>query len=180
MTTIEKLNKMFIERYYKLLSDMNVSLYKAAKDDNGNFEVPVISLSSGGFTEITAPSPEAYQLNGPARVRVVNKKVKGLSGVYRIAISYSEAEIAANKPDYFNYLFDGIMEAAIAEYQKKFGVYNKVRFGEVYITAERPGRPKQPLALLTIESTDGSGNLLPVDDQVELRLYCSFASTVEA
>lgn len=177
---INKLNKMFVERYYKKLADMNSALYKAAKDDNGNFEVPVVSLSEGGFTEITSPQPEAYQLAGPARVRVVNKKMKGLTGVYRIAVPFSEAEIAANKPEYFNYLFDGVMDTALAKFQEKFGSANKVRFGEVFITADRPGNRNQPLMLLSVNATDAAGNLLPVDDQVEIRLYCNFASNMEA
>jgi len=177
---INKLNKMFVERYYKRLSDMNSALYKAAKDDNGNFEVPVVSLSDGGFTELVTPMEAAYSLAGPARVRVVNKKMKGLTGVYRIAVPFSEAEIAANKPEYFNYLFDGVMDAALTKFQDKFGSANKVRFGEVFITAETAGGKNQPLRLLSVNSTDAAGNLLPVDDQIEIRLYCNFASNVEA
>lgn len=168
---IEKLNKMFIDRYYKQFDGFNVNVFKTAKDDNGNFEVPVPTLIGDGFTNIPSNNTEGFLLNNPARASVVNKKMKGVTSIYRVCISYSETEIAANKPEYFNYLFDNIVQKSLDKWIEKFGSVDAVRFGEVFITPKRPGINSQPLM---VYSPPGG------DDQIEIRFYGSFSSNEEA
>lgn len=168
---LEKLNRMFGERYFAEIEHLNVNIYKAAVDDNGHFEVPIPALSSGGFTDL--PNTGVVNLNPPARASVKNKKMKATKVIYRVAISLSEAEIAANKPEYFNYLFDSLVAQAVSNYGTKYGPSNKVRFGETYITAQRP----DGAAFLT-QWSPGPGS--EADDQIEFRLYGHFASEEEA
>jgi hypothetical protein len=162
---LEKLNKQFNDRYFKQLEALNNNLYKAAKDDNGYYEVPVPDLGEGGFTEVEGKS-EGFSLSAPALATVVNKKVKGKTTVYRVAVSLSEASIAADKPEYFNFLFDRIMRKALSNYYKKYGDANQVRFGSYFIKV---------LPLQTLAPNPGSN----ADDQVEIRFLGDFAGTEE-
>lgn len=169
---LEKLNKQFIERYSKQFLKLNSNLYKAAKDDEGNYEVPVPGLSDGGFTVVDGKPTEAFSLNPPALANVTNKKVKAKTIIYRIAIPISEAQIAADKPEYFKYLFDSILKTALKNYYKLAGNPEDMRFGDVFVTADRPGGAA-PLKELSPNPNSS------VDDQVELRLYGQFAGSEE-
>ena len=134
---IEKLNKMFIARYSKELSELNKNVYISPKNDKGNFEVPVPTLGELGGT-VQVGSTEAFTLNSPALVKVDVKEMKPTLFIYRVAFPLSECEIAAEKPEYFNYLFDGVMLKAIDNYRATVGDENKVRFGTHYISYTLP------------------------------------------
>lgn len=163
---IEKLNKQFNTRYQKELASLNKNIYKAPKDDSGNFEVPVVTLGTGGGTVIVG-NTEAFKLKSPAMVKVENKKMKPYTIVYRVAIPYSEAEIAADKPEYFNYFFDAVILKALANFRTTVGDENKIRFGDVFVTATIPESNGDCLRILH----DNEGG-----DYVELRLFGCWAS----
>ena len=129
MTTLEKLDKLFKERYSEKLENLNKNIYIIPIVE-GTFEVPVPTLGGGGGTLLTGNV--AAKLNPPAVARVENKRVESVTAVYRIAVTRYEADIAADKPEYFNYLFDAIVNKAIANYNATFGGENKVRFGTNY------------------------------------------------
>jgi hypothetical protein len=78
--------------------------------------------------------------------------------VYRVAVPFSECQIAAEKPEYFNYLFDAVMAAAIGNYKATVGGHDKVRFGTKYIEAKLSQ---------------------PNDDFVEIRFTGEWAGDVE-
>lgn len=161
---IEKLNKLFIARYGKRFAELNSNIYIAAKNDKGNYEVPVPSLGGGGGTIVVGRSDGAFKLQDPAIVKVENKEMKEQIVLYRIAFPFSEMQIAANKPEYFNYLVDGILIQGLKNYAATFGDDKQVRFGTTYCTYLRPG-----------ESGDSVFKSIN-DEYVELRLYGSWAS----
>lgn len=161
----ESLHKQFNKRYAKKFADLNKNVYPTAKNDKGSFEVPVPVLGAGGGTLITG-NEGAFNLNPPAPVSVQFKVMKPQSLVYRISFPYSECDIAANKEEYFNYLFDAILGKAIGNYEKTVGGADKVRFGECYCIYERPGSNGDIFRQL--DNTD-----------LELRLYGTWASDNE-
>jgi len=163
---LEKLDKMFISRYGKQFAELNKNVYPTAKNDKGNYEVPVVVVGKGGGTLIVE-NAEAFSLNPPAVVTLEHRNMKPQQIVYRLSIPYSECEIAARTTEYFNYLFDEIVQKALANYKVTVGDENKVRFGQMYITAERPGTGK--CIFRQIEDTS-----------LELRLYGNWASNQEA
>lgn len=134
---IVSLDKSFTTRYSKKFADLNKNVYPTAKNDTGAFEVPVPVLGSGGGTLITGKE-DAVKLEPPAMVSVQFKNMQPQQIVYRIAIPYSECEIAANKPEYFNYLFDAIVNKALGNYAATVGQPDVVRFGTNYISFNRP------------------------------------------
>lgn len=163
---VAKLDKMFISRYGKQFADLNKNVYPTAKNDKGNYEVPVVIVGSNGGTLIKGNSEGAVQLNPPAQVSLQFRNMKPQTLIYRLSIPYSECEIAVNKPEYFAYLFDEIVLKALNNYKVTVGDENKARFGEVYCSYERP---------------DKSGVFRQLEDtSLELRLYGSWASGDEA
>lgn len=163
---VKQLDKAFTIRYGKKFADLNKNVYPAAKNDKGAYEVPVPRVGKGGGTLIVGPS-DPYKLEPPATVSVDLRNMKEQVIVYRLAIPYSECEIASNKPEYFNYLFDAIVEKAIGNYRVTVGDENKVRFGSHYISFNRPGNDKDVFRQLE-------------DTSLELRFYGSWASAEEA
>lgn len=165
---LEKLDKMFITRYGKMIADLNKNVYPTAKNDKGNYEVPVVIVGKGGGTlSVIAGEEEAIKLNPPAVVTLEHRNMKPQMLNYRLAIPYSEGEIAARTPEYFNYLFDEIVQKALANYKVTVGDENKVRFGEVFISAERKGSDRKIFRQLE-------------DTSLELRFYGNWASGEEA
>lgn len=137
---LASLDKQFIARYGQKINDLNRNLY-VVPETEGTFDVPVPTLGGGGGT-VTTGKPEAFKLERPAVVKVEHKRMEALTSVYRIAVPRYECEIAAEKPEYFNYLFDIVVNKAINNYNHTFGGDNKVRFGQVYCSYERPGNSK--------------------------------------
>lgn len=160
-----KLNSMFNKRYGQRIADMNRNVYISQKE-NGMYDVPVPILGEGGGT-VVMEHEDAVKLNSPAVATVKNKKMYAMTCVYRIALSRNECEVAVNKPEYFNFFFDTIINKAINNYNHTFGGEDKVRFGTVYCSAERPGSKN-----LCITDLDGG-------DFLELRLYGNWASDKE-
>jgi hypothetical protein len=130
-----KLNELFNARYSKDLAELNKNVYISAKNSKGSFEVPVPILGKGGGTVL---SDDVTKLNPPACVNVKLKTMLSQKVVYRIFIPFDECKIAAEKTEYFNYLFDAVVSKAIGNYKVTFGDENKVRFGTKYITANLP------------------------------------------
>jgi len=160
---LPKLDRMFKSRYGKQFADLNKNVYPTAKNDKGNYEVPVVIVGSNGGTLIKG-TPDATQLNPPAQVSLQFRNMKPQTLIYRLSIPYSECEIAANKPEYFNYLFDEIVSKALNNYKVTVGDENKARFGESYCTYDSP-----------------SGIFRQLEDtSLELRLMGSWASGDEA
>jgi len=158
------LDKSFTSRYAKKFAELNKNIYPTAKNDAGAFEVPVPVLGSGGGTLITGKQ-DAFKLEPPAMVSVQFKNMQPQQIVYRIAIPYSECEIAANKPEYFNYLFDAIVNKALGNYAATVGQPDVVRFGTNYISFNRPNA----LGVFSqLENTD-----------LELRFHGEWASNKE-
>lgn len=130
---LEKLNQKFNKRYGQLIANMNINLVQVAKDKD-NFEVAVPVLGEGGGTlsygtEKSAPA-------APAKVRLERKRVLVQDVSYRILVPETEAVLAADRDDYFNYLFDRVMDQAIGAYNKTFGGPQQLRFGEMYCEAK--------------------------------------------
>lgn len=161
--TIDSITKQFTTRYAKKFADLNKNVYPTAKNDKGSFEVPVPVLSKGGGTLNTGDA--VFPLDYPASVSVVMKNMKPETLIYRINFPFRECQIAAEKPEYFNYLFDAIISKALGNYQLTVGGPDKVRFGEAYCSYE-------PLKDKTLFTSDGG-------DLLELRLHGCWASNVE-
>lgn len=155
MELVEKLNKKFVESYSKLVADLNKNIYPAAKQDSGNYEAPIITIGPDGGALMTEEGK--IDIPTPAKVSVELKEVKPFAIIYSLAIPRSEAEIADTNPAYFKYLFDKILEKALANYQATVGGPEHLRFGSHYVKME----------LLNIK--DGA-------DQIELRLNGAWAS----
>jgi len=162
---LKTLDKLFIERYSEKFVELNKNVYTVINEE-GTYEVPVPTLGPGGGT-LANGSPTAVKLEPPAVVKVQHKRMEAANAIYRIAVPRYECEVAAKKPEYFNYLFDSIVNKAIDNYNATFGGSNKVRFGTNYCTYERPGKP-------TTIFVDLDGG-----DYLEFRLYGSWASDVE-
>lgn len=164
---LEKLDKMFISRYGKKIADLNKNVYPTPKNDKGNYEVPVVLVGKGGGTICVISNNDTIKLNPPAVVSLEHRNMKPQMIIYRLSIPYSECEIAARTEEYFNYLFDEIVQKAIANYKVTVGDENKVRFGEIYITAERQGKERKIFQQLE-------------DTSLELKFYGNWASSEEA
>ena len=132
---LNKLKSQFNARYGQRLADLNKNVYIASKNDNGSFEMPVIVVGQNGGTAFIGKK-EATTLNPPAMVNLSLKNMKPYNIIYRLALDLNECEIASNKPEYFNYYFDAIVDKALANYRVTVGDENKVRFGSKYISAE--------------------------------------------
>lgn len=130
----EKLQKQFNERYTKLFASLNVNVYPCENLDNGIFKTPSVSIGQGGGNLISLET-EVSELVPPALANVNIKMKYGISPIYRINIPFNECSIAADKPEYFAYLFDNILDIAIKNYNTTFGGIDKVRFGEYYCKA---------------------------------------------
>jgi len=130
----EKLNKLFKERYNKLFASMNVNVYPCENIGNGIFNTPSVSIGQGGGNLISLEK-EGDLLVPPALVTVSTKLKYGMSPVYRLNIPFNECSIAADKPEYFAYLFDNMLDTVIKNYNTTFGGVDKVRFGESYCLA---------------------------------------------
>lgn len=159
---LERLDKMFISRYGKSFAELNKNVYITAKNDKGAYEVPVVVVGKGGGTIKTDPETK---LNPPAIVSIDQRNMKPQVTVYRLAIPYSECEIAARTPYYFNHLFDEIVSKGLGNYKITVGDENKVRFGTSYVGyAREDGRIFQQLE----------------DSSIELRLSGEWSSDKEA
>lgn len=163
--TISSLTNKFHTRYGKKFAELNRNVYPTAKTDKGGYDVPVPVLGPGGGTLVTG-AEGAIQLKPAAAVSVQFKTMKPQVLIYRIAIPYNECEIAAEKPEYFNYLFDAVVSKALGNYEKTVGEPDKVRFGEFYCTYERPGTEREVFKQAE-------------DSTLELRLFGSWASNEE-
>lgn len=161
MSLTENLNKKLTENYAKLIADLNKNVYKAAKLDDGNYEAPNVSISDGGgaVLEKDAKQPD------PAAVKVALTKTAPIDVVYRLAIPVSECEIADKNPAYFIYLFNNILNKAIANYVATFGKVEALRFGSHFIDVS--------INELTSENTSGN---IDISGNLELRLTGSWAS----
>lgn len=162
---LSTLDRLFIERYSKQFAELNKNIYTTVLEE-GTFEVPVPTLGPGGGTLITG-AEGAHKLEPPAVVRVQHKRMEAANAIYRIAVPRYECEVAAVKPEYFNYLFDSIVNRAIANYNATFGGIDKIRFGKTYCTYLRPGNSETIFADL-----DGG-------DYLEFRLFGQWASDKE-
>lgn len=162
---IKNLDEMFIKRYDKLFVELNKNVY-IMPEENGIFDVPVVTLGTGGGT-LANTIDAAFELQKPAYVKLQSKKMIGAQAIYRIAVPFNECEIAANKPEYFNFLFDKITYQAIANYNKTFKGPDVVRFGKVYATY------KHPMNNSIFKDLDGG-------DHLELRIFGKWASDEEA
>jgi hypothetical protein len=161
----ETLDRLFIERYSKTFAELNKNIYTTALEE-GTFEVPVPTLGLGGGT-LALGSPESLKLEPPAVVKVQHKRMEAANAIYRIAMPRYECEVAASKPEYFNYLFDSSVNKAIVNYNSTFGGPDKVRFGTTYCTYLKPGNSETIFADL-----DGG-------DYLEFRLFGQWASDKE-
>jgi len=128
---LDALDKMFIARFAKIEAELNKNVYLAPITDNDTFEVPVVTLGKGGGTFL---NKETESLNAPAVVSLIHQEVEAFRIVYRIAVPRAELEIAFNKPEYFNYLLDSIINKAINNYRVTVGDEHKVRFGSYYLS----------------------------------------------
>lgn len=162
-TIIDSLTKQFNARYAKKFADLNKNVYPTAKNDKGSFEVPVPVLGPGGGTLITG-NPEAFTLKPAAKVSVQFKVMQPQRLIYRISIPFNECEIASNKPEYFNYLFDAVINKALGNYEKTVGGPDVVRFGESYCNYTTP---------------DNKIFKITEDNDLEIRLYGCWASNQE-
>jgi len=127
---LSTLSKLFIERYAKIFVNLNINVYNTPNEE-GTFEVPVPTLGPGGGTQALGKQ-EGFKLEVPAAVKVQHKRMEAANTVYRISVPRYECEIAANKPEYFNYLFDSTIQKALDNYNNTFGGIDKVRFGSTY------------------------------------------------
>lgn len=160
-----KLNELFKKRFTKMFAAINSSIYPAEKTQDGNFNVPAITILGRGGTAWTGNSNAVLKLNPPARVNLEYKKFKPFSLVYRIAIPISELEIAVKNEQYFNYLMDRVVKAGLSNYRATVGDENQVRFGSFYCTFE------PPTGEVFMDSGDG--------EHLELRLRGEWASEEE-
>jgi hypothetical protein len=164
---ISSLNKQFISRYGKQFAELNKNVYPTALNDRGAYQVPVPIVGQLGGTLMIGCG--AFDLNPPAPVSVQFKNMKPQQFVYRVAVPYTEAEIAADKKEYFNYLFDAIMSKAIGNYQATVGKADVVRFGTTFCSCELPeSTPNNKVVFRQLDNMD-----------LEFRLYGSWASTEE-
>lgn len=127
---IEKLNKQFIGRYKNLFSTLNKNVVLTVSEDDGTISVPVVVVGDGGAT--VSEVNGNFDLNPSAAASVKVKKMKAQTVVYRLTVPLNEAIIAADKPEYFNYLFDNILHQALGRYNNTFGGVEVSRFGESY------------------------------------------------
>lgn len=162
---LANLDKLFIQRYAEKFAELNENVYTTINEE-GTYEVPVPTLGPGGGT-LALGNPSAFKLEPPAVVKVQHKRMEAANAIYRIAVPRYECEVAAQKPEYFNYLFDNVVHKAIANYNATFGGSDKVRFGTTYCTYLRPGNTNSIFVDL-----DGG-------DFLEFRLYGSWASDKE-
>lgn len=158
---IQSLTEQFNKRYGNKFAEMNKNVYIASLTE-GTFEIPVPTLGEGGGTVSVGKVP--IKLVTPAFASVTHKRMEALYAVYRVAIQRSEAEIAANKPEYFNYLMDSIVQKAVINYNSTFGGIDKVRFGITYCTPYKE---------------DGKSVFYETDDYIEFRLTGCWASDKE-
>ena len=133
--TIQELNEKFNKRYTNLVNKINSFVNETALIELGDgkigFNVPTVSVSDGG-SYLVDNSKENHKLPPPAKSTVSIQKVDAIVPVYRVLIPYAEVEIAMRTDSYFNYLFDAVVDKALAQYAKSFGAYDELRFGEYY------------------------------------------------
>lgn len=154
-----KVNALLNARYGKQIADLNKNVYKAALNDDGSYEAPTVRIGASGGTQLDMTNLETTKLNPPAEVRIELKRLKGIKAVYRLAIPYSELEIAATNESYFNYLMDSVMSKAVSNYLSTWGTADKVRFGSEFISLG-----------------DGMFDSKENDDFLELRISGSWAT----
>lgn len=130
---LEKLNEKFNKEFAGYFGQINSKINRLEKTEDGNFEVPVPVLSNGGAT-IIPPGADPVTLDAPALVTFEVKKVKPEMVVYRIAFGLEDAAKAAEDEAYFNYLVVPVINEASNRFQKTFGDYNNIRYGEVFCT----------------------------------------------
>lgn len=165
MEMLNKLNEMFTKRYNPLFVSLNKNVIQTDVDTEGIMRVPTVSLSEGGATLIEQSSAGTFTLNTPARATVDTKSVYAQTVIYRLGLSIAEAEIAANKPEYFNFLLDSVLEKALSNYNNTFGGPAVQRFGKFYCIPDRPG--------------GGIFTEVQGEDIVEFRLYGQWAGNKE-
>lgn len=165
---LEKLNKMFGDRYQQLFVHLNKNVIQTLPDTEGMMTIPVVNLGPGGATVVPVTS-DAFTLNEPASVDVTTKQVRATNIIYRIKFSTAEAEVAADKPEYFNYLMDSVLNRALLGYNQAFGGPEVSRFGTFYCTAERSGP----------NSGEFFYKLQGGEDAVEIRLFGQWAGNEE-
>lgn len=141
-------NRMFTARFSKRLVELNKNVYLSAEKDGAVFEVPVITLGKGGGT-IIEPRLANPKLNLPARVSLISQDVDAFQIVYNMEIPQEEAAIAAEKPEYFNYLMDTVFEKALGNYRLTVGDEHKVRFGSYYLQVPEMQLTAEHSVLLT-------------------------------
>lgn len=132
MSLVENLNKKLTEKFSKSIADFNKNVYVSARLDNGNYECPVVGITTGG----TALEAKLEKLPAPAVVSVVQKQTTPVNAVYRLAIPVSEAEIADTNPKYFDYFFTKVLRQALANYAGTTGGPEELRFGSEYVKVE--------------------------------------------
>ncbi len=155
----ESLNKQFTVRYGKFFAALNKNVYPAALNDNKAYEVPVVELYPGGM--LVCPKDDApFELPVPGKARVSLQYRKQEVVIYRLAIPATELTIAADRPEYFNYLMDSILNPAIVNYRKAYGDENILRFGQTYCSYQFPNGD-------IFRGID--------DDNIEIRLFGAWA-----
>lgn len=163
----EKLDKLFTDRYKNLFDHLNRNVVKTDPDTEGVMTIPVVEVGDGG-AQVLPTGTGVFELsNNVAQVTVNTKQVKTFSVVYRLKVPLAEAEIAANKPEYFNFLMDNVVNTALIRYNATFGGPDISRFGAFYCTPIRPGGRGE----IFRELENGEG--------VEIRLYGMWAGSEE-
>lgn len=163
MDLLISLNHKFQLQYGKHIAELNKNIYISPKNNDGNYEAPVIKVGSGGGAIMKKDSP----LPQPAVVSVETKKLEPAEVTYRIALPRAELEIADKSKAYFTYFFDRVLQQALNNYAVSMGKPEALRFGSYYIQAE-----------LT-DFLSPQSNVIDNSDFLELRLTGSWASDTE-
>ena len=133
---VKILNEMLNKRYSKRLLELNKGVMFTGRDENGLFLAPVITLPEGGLTEKTVDLTTDRWIDAKTytfmQIRI--KPVKTFTTVRNIAFPYSELEIASKNENYFNHIMEKTIDVAIEEHIKKYGSYEKIRFGDHFIS----------------------------------------------
>ena len=161
MEFLTKLDEKFTKRFAKQFAELNANINIIPIMDGDIYEAPIVDLTDGGATVITGPTHNVT-LAPSSKIVVDYRRVLALNVIYRISLDVNEAAEASKSDTYFNYIFDPIVNKAIAGYVKAFGGADEIRFGQYFCKYKRADE--------TVFFMTDEGN-------VEFRLTGSWAST---